>query len=168
MRMKDFGKISVQDIAELATLNRATFYDHYPDKYTLLECMVGSRFDELLTERRVRFDGTCAYALKAIVLALCDYLAATPRMNCEQQSPIEPHLESAVIAVIRKMMLHGLKDHPPQGPASTEMIATTASWAIYGAVKEWLQTPNRCPSDEIADIVMMLVVPILGHSIKPG
>src|SRR5208337_1812010 len=30
---KDFEEISVQDVAETATLNRATFYDHYPDKF---------------------------------------------------------------------------------------------------------------------------------------
>src|ERR1700677_4733063 len=48
MEKKEFDAISVQDIAEQATINRATFYDHYPDKFALLECTVGSRFNELL------------------------------------------------------------------------------------------------------------------------
>src|SRR6202022_4358015 len=72
METKEFDKISVQVIADAATVNRATFYDHYADKFALLECMVGSRFHELLAEREVRFDATCASALKAIVLAVCD------------------------------------------------------------------------------------------------
>lgn len=33
---KDISSISVQDIAERATLNRATFYAHFEDKYAFL------------------------------------------------------------------------------------------------------------------------------------
>lgn len=54
LETKDFDTISVQDITDAATLNRATFYDHYADKSALLECMVGSRFLELLAEREVQ------------------------------------------------------------------------------------------------------------------
>ena len=161
LETKEFAKISVQDVAELATLNRATFYDHYPDKFALLECMVGSRFGELLTARGVMFDGTCFSALKAVVLGVCDFLAATPQLACERQGQMEPHLESAVIAVTRKMVLEGLKKHPSHSALSPEMTATTASWAIYGAAREWIRTPNRCSSEEMAEMVMMLVSRIL-------
>ena len=41
LKIKEFDKISVQDISDAATVNRATFYDHYDDKFGLLECMVG-------------------------------------------------------------------------------------------------------------------------------
>ena len=36
---KEFEDISVQEIADEATLNRATFYLHYPDKNALLQAM---------------------------------------------------------------------------------------------------------------------------------
>src|SRR3954467_5486409 len=74
LEKKGFDEISVQDIAEEATINRATFYDHYTDKYSLLECMVGSRFHDLLADRGLQFDATCKSALTVIVMALCDYL----------------------------------------------------------------------------------------------
>src|SRR5271169_2726308 len=68
---KDFEQISVQDIAAAATLNRATFYDHYPDKFALLECLVARQFHGLLAARGVKFDGSCASAFRAIVLGVC-------------------------------------------------------------------------------------------------
>src|SRR5215469_5142497 len=64
---EEFESISVQEISDAAGLNRATFYDHYTDKFKLLECMVGTRFGELLTGRGVRFDGPCSGALRGIV-----------------------------------------------------------------------------------------------------
>jgi AcrR family transcriptional regulator len=161
MTTKEFDKVSVQDIADAATVNRATFYDHYADKFELLKCLVGSRFHELLAEREVRFDATCASALKAIVLAVCDYLAETPGLECETQRRLEPVMESAIIAVLRRTILEGLKQHPPAGAISLEMIAATVSWAIYGAANEWVRTPNRCPSEDIVDTVNMLVAPVL-------
>jgi AcrR family transcriptional regulator len=159
LETREFDKISVHDIAAAATLNRATFYDHYPDKFALLECTVGSRFHELLAERAVQFDGTCGSQLKAMVLALCEYL---PRM----QGPggarqLEPHMESAIIAVVRRILIGGFQRHPAASGIAPEIKAAAASWAIYGATKEWAQTPNRPAADEIANTIMLLVSPIL-------
>src|ERR1700729_3732859 len=84
LETKEFDKISVQDIAEAATVNRATFYDHYADKYALLECMVARRFKDLLAARGVEFNGNCGSALQAIVLGVCDYLASLPRQECKR------------------------------------------------------------------------------------
>jgi AcrR family transcriptional regulator len=154
---KEFDKISVQDIAEAATVNRATFYDHYTDKFDLLECMVGTRFGELLAARSVRFDGGCGGALRAIVQGVCDYLVTAPGAECTRQLP---HMEAAVIAVVRNMLLKGLKLHPPAEGVSPEMLAATLSWAIYGAAKEWVRTPERCSADEVVEQVMELVQPM--------
>ncbi len=162
LETKEFDKISVQDIAETATVNRATFYDHYTDKFALLECMVGTRFGELLAARGVRFDGGCASALRGMVQGVCDYLAAAPGMECERQLQMEPHMEAAVIAVVRGMLLKGFAKHPPAEGVSAEMLAATLSWAIYGAAKEWLRTPGRCSSEDVVDQVMALVQPVFG------
>jgi AcrR family transcriptional regulator len=161
MKVKEFDAVSVQDIAEAATINRATFYDHYTDKFALLECTVGSRFNELLAERGVNFNGSCSSALKAIVLGVCDFVASAQLLCSDRPGQMEPHMESAIIAVVRRMLLEGLEKHPSIQSISPQMIATTASWAIYGAAKEWVQTPNRPPSSEIVDTVVTLISPVL-------
>ena len=153
LESKEFEKISVQDIAETATVNRATFYDHYPDKFALLQCMVGERFQELLAARGVHFDGGCADAPEAIVRSLCDYLASSA-------GQIQPHTESAVINVVRSIILEGSRKHPPTSGISPELFATTVSWAIYGAAKEWLQTANRCAPEQISQTIVRLISPL--------
>ena len=161
LQSRSFEEISVQDIAEAATVNRATFYDHYPDKFALLECLVGSRFHGLLAGHAIRFDLCCMSAFRAIVLGVCHYLTSMPRLECERQRQLEPHFESAVIAVVRQMFLDGLRQHPAERLAPLELVASAVSWAIYGAVKEWLHTPNRCPAEQMADTVMSLLTPLL-------
>ena len=163
LESKEFEKISVHDIAASATVNRATFYAHYPDKFALLECMVGARFQALLDARGVVFDGTCQGALSAIVLGVCDFLAESACHSADRGRQMEPHMEAAVVAVVRRMLLNGLRQNQPEDAVSPEMVAATASWAIYGAAKEWSRTPNRPASESMAQTVVHLVAPIL-HS----
>jgi len=161
LESKPFEKISVGDIAEDAELNRATFYDHYPDKFALLEGLVSSRFQEILEKRQVVFDGQCSSAIAGIALAMCDYLAALPGIECPERRQYEKHFESALMAVVRGMILCGLKQHSPPGSIAAELIAATVAGAIYGAANEWVRMPNRCPVEEVVKTIFALVSPIL-------
>ncbi|QMV20311.1 TetR family transcriptional regulator [Granulicella sp. 5B5] len=161
LKQKEFDRISVQDITDEAGVNRATFYAHYPDKFALLECKVAGDFNALLVERGVTFDGTCAGALRSIVLGVCDFLALTQGSACQRQRQMEPHLETAMVAVVRKMLLDGLRRHDDGSDISPDLRAATISWAILGAAKEWVRTPERPASDEIAGTVVRMIAPIL-------
>lgn len=165
LHTREFDKLSVQEITDAAGVNRATFYAHYPDKFALLECMVAGRFHALLEERGVAFDGSCTSALQGIVLGVCDFLAQTLSQHagtsCAATNQMPPHMESAIIAVVRTMLLDGIRNHPPASGDAPELLAATTSWAIYGAAKEWVRTPNRIPSEEIAATVQRLVAPLL-------
>jgi hypothetical protein len=88
---------------------------------------------------------------------VCDYLSSFKRR-------MEPHMESAIITAVREILLSGLRQHSPESAIAPEMIAASASWAIYGAAKEWVETPDRCASEEIADTVAKLVSPVLRPS----
>jgi AcrR family transcriptional regulator len=159
LSQKDFENISVQDVAETATLNRATFYDHYTDKFALLECLVATRFCQLLEKRKIRFDG-CEGAVRTMAIGVCTYLAEMPRPRDASQSGSGQHLEIAIIAVMRGMILEGMKSHSGRPRISQELLASTVAWAIFGAAKEWLRTPNRVSVDRIATTIEAMVTPI--------
>jgi AcrR family transcriptional regulator len=162
LETKEFDKISVQDITDVAGVNRATFYAHYPDKFALLECVVAGRFHDLLAQRGVVFDGTCNQAIRGIILGVCDYLTQTLG-DCSARQ-LEPHLESSVVAVVRGMLLEGFERHAAPSAVSPELLASTVGWAIYGAAKEWVHTPARIPSEQIAPTIFTLIAPLLTGS----
>ena len=163
MQTKSFDEISVQDITDLATVNRATFYDHYTDKFALLDAMVAGGFHLLLHERGVLYDGTCPSAAAAVILAVCDYLAQShiSSSTCQRQSAFEPLAEAAVTTAIRRVLIGGMPKAACIAGVPPQMIATTASWAIYGAAKEWFNTPNRPAAEEIVPVILRLVLPLL-------
>lgn len=158
---KEFDKISVQDITEAATLNRATFYAHYADKFALLAEMTRVNFLKLLEQRNVLFDGTCATAFHPIILAVCDYLTELQGSHSFNQHQFEPFVEATIIDQVREVLLDGYRRYPSERTVPAEMIAAAASWAIYGAVKQWVSTPDRAPAEEFVSVAAELVRPIL-------
>jgi AcrR family transcriptional regulator len=168
LQEKEFDKISVQDITEAATLNRATFYAHYPDKFALLGEFVRVSFLHLLEQRHVRFDGTCSSAFQVIILAVCDYLLEVQSSLSSKQHQFEPFLEATVIDQIRLVLLDGFRHHPVERRISPELVAATASWAIYGAVKQWVHSPDRASPEEFVPLAAELVHPIIMAGAPPA
>jgi AcrR family transcriptional regulator len=157
LKKKEFEDISVQEIADEATLNRATFYLHYPDKNALLQAMTEVRFRDLLERRPITFTD-CNGALRAIALGVCDYFAET--IGCPTQLA-RMSLEGSIVPVVEGMFKEGLAHHGIAPGADGALLATTAAWAVFGAARRWFQTPNRIPAEEMAARIETMVMPVL-------
>jgi AcrR family transcriptional regulator len=157
LKEKEFEDISVQEIADEATLNRATFYLHYPDKNALLQAMTGLRFRDLLEHRSITFTD-CHGALRAIALGVCDYLAENT--GCPSQLARIP-LESSIIPVVEDMFKEGLALHGLAPNVDAATLAAAGAWAVFGAARRWFQTPNRIPAEEMAARIEKIVSPVL-------
>ncbi len=169
MQTKNFDEISVQDITDAATVNRATFYDHYTDKFGLLEAMVAGGFHEFLDERNLRYETGCPAALGAIVRATCDFLTQVHAGGqCDRQTAFEPLMDAAIVTAIRRLLIEGLgrTAHPPA--VSPELLAATASAAICSGVKLWLSTPDRPPARAFVPQLLDLVLPMLNAGVITG
>jgi AcrR family transcriptional regulator len=157
LTQKEFEDISIQEIADEATLNRATFYLHYPDKNALLQAMTAARFRDLIARRGLSFTD-CDGALRAIALGVCDYLAETT--GCPTQLAKMP-LEGSIIPVVEGMFLEGAAHHETAPGVDSALLATTAAWAVFGAARRWFQTRDRIPAEEMAAKIETMVKPIL-------
>jgi len=154
---KELDDISIQEIADEATLNRATFYLHYSDKNALLQAMTAARFSDLIARRGITFTD-CNAALRAIARGVCDYLSETT--GCPTQLARIP-LEGSIIPVVEDMFKEGLALHGIAPGVDAAMLATTAAWAVFGAARRWFQTPNRIPAEEMAARIETMVNPVL-------
>jgi AcrR family transcriptional regulator len=153
---KEFDDISIQEIADEATLNRATFYLHYPDKSALLQAMTDVRFRDLIERRGISFTD-CNGALRAIALGVCDYLVESTK--CPSQLAQIP-LEGSIIPVVEGMFKEGLAKHAMAPGIDAALLATTAAWAVFGAARCWFQTTDRIPAEEMATKIENMVKPV--------
>src|SRR6201992_3736892 len=119
---KEFDDISIQEITDEATLNRATFYLHYPDKNALLQAMTAARFRDLIARRGLSFTN-CDDALRAIALGVCDYLADST--GCPSQLMQMP-LEGSIIPAVENMFQEGAAHHAT-GPGVDPNLRATAA-----------------------------------------
>src|ERR1700729_665157 len=156
LNKKELEDISIQEIVDEATLNRATFYLHYADKNALLQAMTATRFRDLIVRRGLSFTD-CDGALRAIALGVCDYLAETT--GCPSQLAKMP-LEGSIIPVVEGMFQEGAEKHAMVPGTDPKLLATTAAWAIFGAARRWHQTPDRIPAEEMAARIEAMVKPI--------
>jgi len=105
------------------------------DNHWLLEETIRVSYLHLLGQRNVRFGGTCSSAFQAIILAVCDYPQKAQQSLSSKQHQFEPFVEATVIDQVRLVLLEGLRRRSTERPISPEIIASTASWVIYGAAR---------------------------------
>ncbi|WP_077856846.1 TetR/AcrR family transcriptional regulator, partial [Clostridium beijerinckii] len=70
---KDFKYITIKDITTKATINRATFYAHYLDKYILLEELVIDCFEEMLPIEILSATDLNEEIIKELIFFLYEY-----------------------------------------------------------------------------------------------
>jgi AcrR family transcriptional regulator len=164
---KDFEAISVQDIAEKATVNRATFYDHFPDKFALLDYLIEDGFRQVLQAKMKDATPADPEGLRRIILALCDYLQELGKRCPKHQRQFEPMVESKIKSLVRDVLLSAMKcpKHLDEYPAP-ELAATMASWAMYGAALEWSRNKAQ-PAEDFAVTVLPLITATLQLPVAP-
>lgn len=169
MDVKPFQAITVRDITRTATLNRATFYLHYTDKFDLLNQTARDRFHEMLRDKLPPRSPQQINDLKAVVTVTCDFLQNFMGSCSPSNKPFEPMIESQIQQQLYQYLLTWLNSNVLRGAELTscdETTATVVSWAILGACLRWLREDTGKSPQEIADELFVLVMDGLWQ-IKP-
>ncbi len=153
--------LTVQEIAERATVNRATFYAHFTDQYQLFDYVISEAFREELRRRLPASPGLSRENVKALVLAACDYLAGLNTACSRTDRQFKPLIEARVQGELYELLLGWIEATPEKTSGrqvSPEVTASVVSWSIFGAALDWSRNGTSRSSEEVADQVLSVIV----------
>lgn len=164
---KSFRELTVQDVAERATVNRATFYAHFLDKYALLDQVVVEHIRAALQRR---FPAELPFTLENLQIfieGMLDYAAESHdrRPKSCVVCPGDEHTVQKELYLFLKDWLGRAPLHEAADPATQETIAVVLSWAIFGAGMEWRSGPRTGTAAERAAQVLALLAPGLSGAL---
>lgn len=159
---KSFQSISVQDIAERAALNRATFYAHFEDKFALMDHVVRDTFRQEVKQRVGASSSFTFDSLHLLAIAACEFIGRFHGICVPPASAIEPLIEAKVQDELHAFLLDWLQHDQAQQSSMVEdpeIVATVLSWALFGAGIQWSRSDRRVSARSWArHVVTVLLV----------
>jgi AcrR family transcriptional regulator len=143
---KSFESTSVADIAERATVNRATFYAHFTDKFALLDAMIREDFAATLGEA----DPLASRETRAMLMAIGQSVFAFvgSHKKCRIDRDFEPQFQRAMEAELTDVLA------VPFERCAARLVASS----LVGAAMNWRhEMPKTPPEPILSNIVGILV-----------
>ena len=138
LQEQSFTGIRVVDITERATVNRATFYAHFPDKYALLDSMLREQFQQTITSRFPAPLKWEAANVRTLIRASIEFLDDVQRLSRPfVDTQFELLVGKIVQQEIARLLLDWLKDVPglkASAHVRLKTVVSTMSWVIFGTV----------------------------------
>lgn len=159
-REKSFASISIQDITERATVNRATFYAHFPDKYALLDSIIREAFQETVASKLPPSPRWGTQNLRVLIRAVFDFFDEFHHDCRPSDRQFDPLVERALQQELAEILLGWLKQAKVPGMrhrVRLETVASVLSWAIFGTAAQWSRGEQRLTVEEMAGQVLLIL-----------
>jgi AcrR family transcriptional regulator len=158
---KRFHNITVQDIAERAEVNRATFYAHFEDKYALLNYSVREEFRKRVDQTVSEPPAFTLENLRRLMLTACEYLSEfLGRSRRSTEDGVQAVLVRQVRAQCYEVILEWFTSSGGSAAPyrlSPEVVAMVTSWAIFGSALQWADRGRELAPEQLADQVLSLL-----------
>jgi AcrR family transcriptional regulator len=154
---KEFKDITIKDITTGATINRATFYYHFTDKYELLDVVLTEDLMTNVLSEIMEHDVLNKETIVQIFLSVTNFqmdLSNQCRRSFEAfTSTIETKLKDALVGIFSKL----LRDSAEMEEELIHISAVMLTWAIYGATVDWQHNSKKSPAAYI-DIALPILM----------
>ncbi|MGN0242265.1 MAG: TetR/AcrR family transcriptional regulator C-terminal domain-containing protein [Candidatus Weimeria sp.] len=169
-KKRPIEKITIREITDKAGVIRPTFYNHFQDKYELLEWIVKR---ELITPAEPLLDN--GMLKEALVLALTtmekEKAFYTKAVYLEGQNSFADTLKKAIAELaLSRLNKKKINELLPKKWLTAEIVADYFSEALCYAIIEWVKDDMRVPMNELVDIFIYVgthsLVDIIGNLYK--
>lgn len=162
--------ISVQEIAERATVNRATFYAHFEDKYELLDSIIREQFQQEVASKLPPGSRWGVNTLRVLIEEVFDFLREVQSRRQPTDTQFEPLVERAVQQELSEFLVSWLKQAPTSGmrrQVPRETMALVMSWAMFGAAVQWNSGAKTTTKEQMVNYVLTMITEGVAH-LTPG
>lgn len=154
LEKKSFDDITIQELCELATIRRATFYKHFTDKYEffvfMIKCLETQFYEknpDLLTHQRSKY-----HYIKLIHYTL-DFISHNEALvKSIFKNSVSAPLLSLLTQQTTKILEENLKEDIKHGavfPASPEVLASFMIGAFIHTISWWISTDMQMPKETL-------------------
>lgn len=151
---KDFKDITIKDITTAATVNRATFYYHFIDKYDLLEKVLSESVMREVIQEVSTHEEINEKTLEAIFFSIIQFLTSISNQCQRSYEAFTPQIETIFKNELQAFFSEwGQKQWSKHNQMEVEAVAVMLSWALYGAAKHWMQNQMTQPEDYVKQLV---------------
>lgn len=173
MEKKSLPAITIQELADEAMINRATFYLHYYDKYELLEECVKDNLDAIMLKhltpvKHIQEGIIYQDVFQAIVTDILTSIEHNERFfQIMFESNSDKLIKDYVIKVVHEKFLPQLGDmlKEIQNENYKNIAIHLVVSAILGVVTWWITSDKRESPEEIAKIVVDVVTQGPAHAL---
>ncbi len=165
MEKKDFPTITIQELADEAMINRATFYLHYDDKYDLLEKCVNDKLDGIMLKhvmpvKHINNGIFHADAFREIVIDILKsvennehFFKIMFKANCDNM------IKEYFVRMVHEKFLpqFGKELKGTRFEIHKEMVIQVVVSMILGVMTWWIASEERDSPEEISKIIVGIV-----------
>lgn len=148
---KDIKDITIGDITKRATINRATFYAHYADKYELMEDALSQMFKENLMQKLSCHAELNRATLAGIIVTLCEFHANFSKQCARSYEAMSPYIENKLIKLLKGVFQQLLSQKAYLDDSAARKMSVILSWIAYGLTRDWSTEGRKITPEQLAE-----------------
>ena len=160
MKSKSFEQIKVSDICNEALINRSTFYDHYTDKYDLLEEYINSLkepFTEEITKEDSIEKNTKKYYIEIIKLLLNHIEKKKDTYISIMINNRNSITNDILYDILNRAIINQINDEVISHKIPNEIITRFYIGGVTNICFEWLMYGNKYSKEDIINYIDLLI-----------
>lgn len=153
LETESFACISVKDIVETADYNRTTFYNHYYDKFDLLDDITQELLDGFAESVRNSFKDCHLVQRKTMKdsdITVFDYVYDNRRaISLCFQNDVQKKLTLKILDTIHRNLINSWTPIVNLTEKQISSDARIFTYTLVGTIQEWMDEKFATPPDEI-------------------